>query len=344
MSANIETAAFVRIPAWHELGNVIQYDPNTMEFQEVAGLNWTVSKKRIGFFDDFGNYHETDSYGLVRDKDSAFYGICKDKYQIFQNREAFEWCQPLVESGLFKWEAAGALKDGRNCWCLLNSGEREIIKGDKLKNYLLINWSHDGLRSVIIQPTSIRVVCQNTLNAALNDKEEKKNQVKVPHFLTMKPKLEEVRAMYENASAMFEIQQAKYEKMINTVLSETQKNEFVEEVCKIMYTDTSLINGTKQLSEKTRKHVESVRNSFKTNLRLMMNGKASGQTELGLTNTLYGAFNATSEYIEHYMTQRGTKDGYSVLFGDRGKQIKQVEELAEAWSTGLDKFVPVAVA
>lgn len=341
MSANLETGMFVRLPAWHEMGTVIQYDPNTYEAYEVAGLNWTVSKQRLGFRDNFGNYHETDSYGLVRDKDNAFYGVCKDKYQIFQNKEAFDWARPLVESELFKWESAGALKDGRNCWILLNSGTREIVKGDALRNYLLMAWSHDGQRSITIQPTSIRVVCENTLNAALTDKEEKANRVHVPHFITMRPKLEEIRMMYENAEALFEIQQKKYEKMINTVLSETQKNEFVEEVCKIMYTDTSLINGTKQLSEKARKHVESVRDSFKTNLRLMMDGKASGQTELGLTNTLYGAFNATSEYIEHYMTQRGTKDGYSVLFGDRGKQIKQVEELAEAWSTGLDKFVPV---
>ena len=41
------------------------------------------------------------------------------------------------------------------------------------------------------------------------------------------------------------------------------------------------------------------------------------------------------------MTQRGTKDGYSVLFGDRGKQIKAVEELANTWATGIDKFQPV---
>ena len=167
MSANLETGMFVRLPAWHELGNVIQYDPNTYEAYEVAGLNWTVSKQRLGFRDNFGNYHETDSYGLVRDKDNAFYGVCKDKYQIFQNKEAFDWARPLVESELFKWESAGALKDGRNCWILLNSGEREIIKGDALRNYLLMAWSHDGQRSITIQPTSIRVVCENTLNAAL---------------------------------------------------------------------------------------------------------------------------------------------------------------------------------
>ena len=345
MSANLESGMFVRIPAWHEEGNVIQFDPNTYEAQEVAGLNWSVEKKKMGFFDNFGVYHETeDTFGLVRDKDNAFYGVVKNKYQIFQNKEAFQWCQPLVESGLFKWESAGALRDGRNCWILLNSGERNIIEGDTLKNYLLMNWSHDGQRSIVIQPTSIRVVCENTLNAALNNEEEKANRVHVAHFITMRPKLEEIRALYENAEAMFEIQQKKYEKMINTVLSETQKNDFVNAVCNIMYEDASLINGTKMLSEKARKHVESVRDNFKTNLRLMMDEKASGQKQLGIQNTLYGAFNAASEYIEHYMTQRGTKDGYSILFGDRGKQIKAVEELATDWSTGIDKFVPVAVA
>jgi phage/plasmid-like protein (TIGR03299 family) len=341
MSANIARGMYVRIPAWHQEGTTIQFDPNTYEAQIIAGLNWTVEKKRLGFTDNFGVFHETDSYGLVRDKDSAFYGICKDKYQIFNNSEAFNWCQPLVESGLFKWESAGALRDGRNCWILLNSGEREIIKGDKLKNYLLMNWSHDGQRSIVIQPTSIRVVCENTLSAALSNKEEAKNRVRIAHFITMKPKLEEVRAMYENAEAMFEIQQKKYEKMINTVLSESQKNDFINEVCNIMYADMSLQNGVKQLSEKARKHVESVREKFKVNLRDMIAEKASGQTELGIQNTLYGAFNATSEYIEHYMTQRGQKDGYSVLFGDRGKQIREVEDLCNSWATGLDKFVPV---
>jgi hypothetical protein len=157
----------------------------------------------------------------------------------------------------------------------------------------------------------------------------------------MRPKLEEVRAMYEGAVACFEIQKAKYEKMINTVLSESQKLNFIDSVCNIVYEDASLINGTKMLSAKARKHVESVREGFKTNLREMMDYKASGQTQLGIQNTLYGAFNAASEMIEHYMTQRGQKDGYSVLFGDRGKQIKAVEDLATAWSTGIDKFQPV---
>ena len=83
MSANIESGMYVRIPAWHQEGTTIQFDPNTYEAQIIAGLNWTVEKKRLGFTDNFGVFHETDSYGLVRDKDSAFYGICKDKYQIF---------------------------------------------------------------------------------------------------------------------------------------------------------------------------------------------------------------------------------------------------------------------
>ena len=332
--------AFVRIPGWHEMGKTItDHEPTTEEMYKLAGLNWTVGKKQAGFFDDNGFFHEVkDTYSLVRNEDNQFYGFCKDKYQIFQNHEAFGWCEPLVDSGLFKWETAGSFRNGQTCWCLLNSGEYNLVATDKIRNYLLVAWAHDGKRGIVIQPTSIRVICQNTLTAALTNKEERDNRVHIPHFVTMRPKLEEVRMMYEGACIAFEIQKAKYEKMINTVLSESQKLAFIDSVCNIVYDDMSLVNGTKALSEKARKHVESVRDSFKTNLREMMDYRASGQTQFGIKNTLYGAFNASSEFIEHYMTQRGTKDGYSVLFGDRGKQIRQVEELANNWATGIDKF------
>lgn len=336
--------AFVRIPGWHEMGTTIKdHEPTTEEFYKMAGLDWTVGKKQAGFFDDGGFFHEIkDTYGLVRNEDNTFYGFCKDKYQIFQNAEAFGWCEPLVDSGLFKWEMAGSFRNGQTCWCLLNSGEYNLVATDKIRNYLLVAWAHDGKRGIVIQPTSIRVICQNTLTAALTNKEEKDNRVHIPHFVTMRPRLEEVRAMYEGACVAFEIQKAKYEKMINTVLSESQKIAFIDSVCNIVYDDMSLVNGTKMLSERGRKHIETVRDTFKANLREMMDYRASGQTEYGIKDTLYGAFNASSEYIEHYMMQKGQKDGYSVLFGDRGKQIRQVEELANTWATGIDKFQPVA--
>lgn len=337
--------AFVRIPGWHEMGTTIKdHEPTTEEFYKMAGLDWTVGKKPAGFFDDNGFFHEIeDTYGLVRNEDNQFFGFCKKKYNIFQNAEAFEWCEPLIDSGLFKWETAGSFRNGQTCWCLLNSGEYNIVATDKIRNYLLVAWAHDGKRGIVIQPTSIRVICQNTLNAALTNKEERDNRIHIPHFVTMRPRLEEVRMMYEGACAAFELQKAKYEKMINTVLSESQKNAFIDSVCNIVYDDMSLINGTKALSEKARKHVDSVRDTFKSNLREMIDYRASGQTEYGIKNTLYGAFNASSEYIEHYMTQRGQKDGYSVLFGDRGKQIRQVEELANNYATGIDKFQPVGM-
>lgn len=334
--------AFVRIPGWREMGKTVDHEPTTEEMYKLAGLDWTVSKKKVGFFDDNGFFHDTENFGLVRNEDNTFYGFCKNKYNIFQNAEAFGWCEPLVDSGLFKWETAGSFRKGQTCWCLLNSGEYNVATNDSIRNYLLVAWSHDGKRGIVIQPTSIRVICENTLNAALTNKEERDNRIHIPHFVTMRPKLEEVRAMYEGAVACFEIQKAKYEKMINTVLSESQKISFIDSVCNIVYEDTSLINGMKMLSAKAKKHVESVREGFKTNLREMMDYRASGQTQLGIQNTLYGAFNAASEMIEHHMTQRGTKDGYSVLFGDRGKQIRMVEELANNYATGIDKFVPVS--
>ena len=46
--------------------------------------------------------------------------------------------------------------------------QRYIIAGDEIEPYLVIMNSHDGSSGVKVAMTPIRVVCQNTLNLALN--------------------------------------------------------------------------------------------------------------------------------------------------------------------------------
>ena len=41
MAANIDTFASLRLPAWHGLGTVIDSPVSPLEFQSIAGLDWT---------------------------------------------------------------------------------------------------------------------------------------------------------------------------------------------------------------------------------------------------------------------------------------------------------------
>ena len=47
MAANINSFASLRVPAWHGLGTVIDKPVGAFEFQEIAGLNWSVSDSEI---------------------------------------------------------------------------------------------------------------------------------------------------------------------------------------------------------------------------------------------------------------------------------------------------------
>ncbi len=73
---------------------------------------------------------------------------------------------------MLKYESAGALKGGRIVWILGRMPSDDVIaEGDVSRRYVLFSTSHDGSASIHACPTSVRVVCANTLRVATaNDK------------------------------------------------------------------------------------------------------------------------------------------------------------------------------
>ena len=196
MAHEFESGMFVKEEAWHKLGVVVEEAPSVEEAYELSGLNWNVELKP-SFINIGDKAVATGDFAVVRDKDNSIFGTVGDRYTPYQNREAFEWCRPLVESDFWHMESAGSLKGGRVCWSLLKQGETEVVSGDNLKQYLLLTWSHDGSKSVMVTPTTIRVVCNNTLQMALDNSNEIS---KVRHTASMMPRLDEIRKMYEISS------------------------------------------------------------------------------------------------------------------------------------------------
>ena len=112
----------------------------------------------------------------------------------------FEWCRPLLLKVV-----CGNMNLLVHCVVvllvgfLLNQGEVELVKNDKLEQYLLLTWSHDGSKCIQALPTSIRVVCNNTLTQALNTAVFKN---KVRHSEKMTMKLEEIKKMYSESKKL----------------------------------------------------------------------------------------------------------------------------------------------
>lgn len=164
MSANVESMFYVREKPWHGLGVRVEEAPTSIDALVLAGLDWQVTQK---------NVYTQDGYLIlgykanIRSTDDSALGIVSDKYKVVQNEDAFQFTDDLLGAGV-TYETAGALQGGRKVWMLARMPHRYIIAGDEIVPYLVVMNSHDGSSGIKVAMTPIRVVCQNTLNLALN--------------------------------------------------------------------------------------------------------------------------------------------------------------------------------
>lgn len=163
MSANVESMFYVRETPWHGLGVKVEEAVCSGEALWLSGLDWNVVQKDI-----YAENQKISGYKAnVRDSDDRVLGIVSDRYRIVQNDEAFAFTDSLLGEGV-KYETAGSLSEGRQVWLLAKLPEKYIINGDEIEPYLVFSNTHDGSEAVRVAITPIRVVCQNTLNLALN--------------------------------------------------------------------------------------------------------------------------------------------------------------------------------
>jgi len=302
MSHLFESGLFVRQAAWHGLGTVVQHDPDPLEAYVKSELNWDVDVCPLRADLPLEVWIATPYFAVVRQSDKAILGSTKGYWTPWQNRQAFEWCVPLVESGHWKFETCGSLAGGERCWILLNQGEREVVNGDVLKNFLLVMWAHDGKTANVVQPTSIRVVCNNTLSIALRAgaKDTSRRTVRHSQFVNMNMKA--IRELYETTDEDFTTQAETFRTLAVQKLTKKRRGEVLDELFgKITNMSTTRARSSRQLVEDV---IE----------------QGSGLEEQKLIGTAYGTLMGISEAVEHFVGGEKVKDrGLNVLVKGRAQ-------------------------
>lgn len=174
--------AYVGASPWHRLGNKIEGIASVEDMTEKAGMNWDILRSSAVYFDQHGNQHiSPDNDILYRSDNGAYLSYrSKDRYKIVQPKEIVEFYRDLIDAteGDFALETAGVLHGGRKFFALARNRNEAALGDDVVLPYLLLTSSCDGSMATIGMGTTVRVVCQNTLSAALNDT---RNMVRVPH-------------------------------------------------------------------------------------------------------------------------------------------------------------------
>ena len=157
-------------------------------------MNYEVEKKELWTIADPTNIEEVKKlsthFATVRTDTAQILGVVGSKYEIVQNRTAFSFFDSLVQDGSgIKYETAGALGNGERIFITAKLPDiLRIGRNDDIEQYIFLTTSHDGSGSIMAAFTPVRIVCNNTLNAALRNHS---NAVYIKHTANAEEKLKE---------------------------------------------------------------------------------------------------------------------------------------------------------
>lgn len=281
MSHEFETGMFVGQPAWHGLGNMFATPPTLQEALIASGLTWTVGKRPATRVNAAGNVVEIKgAYELYRESDDTHFAFCGSKFQAFQNAKAFDWFQPIIDSGAATIEAAGSLHGGKKVWVLaaVKDAAAEVVKDDLVKHYVLFANGHDGRLSIKCGFTSVRVVCQNTLSAALGRKSSK--LLSVRHTAGAKLQMDKIRDAFDIERGELQSQASLFKMLAAKKCDDATMVAYAREV---------LSPGAKE--DATVRNLQKPIDNFA--------GAGLGSDMPGVRGTMWGAFNAVTQFITH---------------------------------------------
>jgi len=157
---------------WHGLGVPVSDDMTPQQMMEAAGLDWTVEKIDT-IYRHKGDMHKTGQQALVRSTDSKILTQVGPGWNPVQNSEAFDFFTDFVSAGDMVMDTAGSLKDGQIVWALADVRDGfSLFNGDEVNGYLLFSNPHQYGKAIDIKFIMTRVVCNNTLAVALNEKNQ----------------------------------------------------------------------------------------------------------------------------------------------------------------------------
>lgn len=326
MSHEVETMMYANKMPWHGLGTYVgDDDVDTATAIREAKMDWTVSKEGIYTRE---NEIIPEYYALTRSTDQRVFGIVKDRYVPLQNQEAFSWFDEISMTGKAKIHTAGSLHNGATVWILAQvEGNINVVSGDTVEKYLLIHTNHSGTGSVNIKFTPVRVVCFNTLNAALQSSDSL--HVRIRHMGNVQNKLIEAKRIIGVIDEKFDAVAEAYR-----ILAETERDiipEYFQPFVGGLF-NISPKNSIKpldniqieklELNEKASKmiqHLTKIYNHSNT-----LNNPV-------IESTLWKGYNAITEYFDHeapYTPTEGERRMNSLIFGEKSKNKERAFTLA----------------
>ena len=335
---------------WETKGAVnVEHCKTSREVMFTAGLNFEVAKCEVvarmpivnnsdEFFDNIkeGNgfikgkdiYREVpNSFATYRTDYNIPLGNVKSKYTVVQNLNAFNFFDNAIGENKAIWQTAGAFGNGERIFVSAKLPDNILVKGkDPIETYLVFTNAHDGSSGVKILFTPIRVICQNTLNAAIRGAN---NIVTFRHTQSVHSKIDTANEILGISHKFAETFAQECEKL--SVVKMTDKG-VMKYICQQYLTeeednrraqmniDYNMIIGRQWMAVEALKLSSRKLNMISDTWEYYHTGP--GQSEY--MGTAWGAANAVSGYLSNVDTAiDGMKRFDSLVYGDKARKIQK---------------------
>lgn len=288
---NLENMFWVgRETPWHGLGINVQEAPDSKEAIKLAGLDWKVIQSDVICKEDGSVIPGFKAN--IRDIDGRVLGMVTDRYKIVQNEEAFAFTDALLGEGV-KYETAGSLASGKRVWMLARL-EGRLMTDEKVDPYLVFTNSHDGTGAIRVAITPVRVVCQNTLNFALNSAQRQWSCV---HVGDIGGKMDDARNTLLNAERYLGALEEEFGELKLKKMDADKVKEYIEMLLPIDEKD----------SDRKKKNVQELRDD-------LMCRYLFAPDLMPIEQSAYRFINAVSDFATHRTPKRNTANYKENLF------------------------------
>lgn len=321
MSHQFESGFAVRNPSWHGLETLLAEGDRPMTWEEgrkAAGLTWdwetddlyrrTVTVRGGGPVEDF---EAVSGFQIVSRTDTGeVLHTQRGSRTLITIKDMGEIAHAITDQTQLPMETMGSVRGGRSVYGLAVLGADRHIGEDPsaTRPYLGVVNHADDKGACRAYPTSIRIVCWNTLSAA-DAVADKENTVAVfSHRGDWKDRVEEARRAIFGARQAFDKWTRIGEQLQQVYVSERNAEQFVrtfipEPANRELASDRVIANIEQE--------------------RAKLRGALTSRTSEGIEGSAYWLVQGAAEYLDHLRPYRG-QDSYvtrTLLDVNQGKGL-----------------------
>ena len=310
--------------AWHGLGKIFSTEIDSKTALNESGADFTVLKlPNIHSLPNGEELISEDSFFTVRTDVNKVLGsrLGKD-YEVMQNEQGFNLVDEILQQGKCKIETAGVIDEGRKVFICLKVDKSLFVGGsDEVKQYLLICLSHDGSMATTVMFTNVRVVCNNTLSAALRGAT---GAAKIRHTKNADERVKEALRALKLLEDNTQINAENYGKMKEATISKEEMFNYFGNV---------FMNEKEMQELKAGKNAKEVLSKQKQNqmgdvLRFASIGTGQAETFTNGNPTLWTAYNAVTGFFARKKYDNANDRANSLLFGTAAATMQRAAVLA----------------